>query len=252
MANRYLKEFCRSIIHCFKSSFLRIRTGKYIEIIEDQYRRRGFSGAIGCFDCRGSEWKNCPVAWQGAFKGKDKVPQVRMEVIADESLRIWHLLFCQPGSRNDLDILDASPLFHQTRFDHYPSTKPWINIDQFEIDWHYILTDGIYPRWKMFVQSYRDPKKREERSFSKHQEGVRKSVERVFGVLFQRFNILYMPCRLWRKSSMRDVVTACAILHNMVVEYRRATYVSQIRAPGIFSQQVPTFLERIQRPTTLI
>ena len=107
-----------------------------------------------------------------AFKGKEKVPTVRMEVIADENLHIWHLYFGQPGSRNDVNILDPSPLFHQIRSGRYPPTRPKIKIEGLQVDWHYFLPDGIYPRWKIFVQSYRDPKSKEEKSFSKRQEAV--------------------------------------------------------------------------------
>jgi hypothetical protein len=50
------------------------------------------------------------------------------------------------------------------------------------------------------------------------QEAVRKSVERVFGALFQRFNIIYQPSRLYDKVSKDDFIYTCFIIHNMVVE----------------------------------
>ena len=31
-----------------------------------------FQGCVGSWDCQNWEWKNCPVAWAGQFKGKGK------------------------------------------------------------------------------------------------------------------------------------------------------------------------------------
>jgi hypothetical protein len=36
-----------------------------------------------------------------------------------------------------------------------------------------------------------------------------------------RFKILKDPVRLWYKDSLNDVMTACIILHNMIVEDQR-------------------------------
>jgi Plant transposon protein len=66
--------------------------------------------------------------------------------------------------------------------------------------------NGVYPRWSRFVTSFRDPSGPQEHMFNSRQEAVRKSVQRVFGVLFQRFNILYQPSRLQYAESMRKVV----------------------------------------------
>jgi Plant transposon protein len=60
--------------------------------------------------------------------------------------------------------------------------------------------------------------------FCAQQEGARKAVERVFGVLFKRFHVLYRPSRLWHIEDMPAIVKTCVILHNMCVEERRMTY----------------------------
>jgi Plant transposon protein len=56
------------------------------------------------------------------------------------------------------------------------------------------------------------------------QEAVRKAVERVFAVLFQRFNIIYQPSHLFDKGNMEYDMYTCCILHNMAVESRRESY----------------------------
>ena len=48
--------------------------------------KRGTPGLLGSIDCSKWIWKNCPTAWHGQFKGKEKTPSVTVEVICDRSL----------------------------------------------------------------------------------------------------------------------------------------------------------------------
>jgi Plant transposon protein len=60
--------------------------------------------------------------------------------------------------------------------------------------------------------------------FANQQEAVRKAVERVFAVLFQRFNIIYQPSRIFDKGNMTNVMYTCCIIHNIVLGSRRERY----------------------------
>uniref|UniRef100_A0A0D3C5V5 Myb-like domain-containing protein n=1 Tax=Brassica oleracea var. oleracea TaxID=109376 RepID=A0A0D3C5V5_BRAOL len=60
--------------------------------------------------------------------------------------------------------------------------------------------------------------------FAKHQEAVRKDVERVFGVLQARFAIVKNPALFWDKAQTGKIMRACIILHNMIVEDERDGY----------------------------
>ena len=46
----------------------------------------------------------------------------------------------------------------------------------------------------------------------------RKDVERAFGVLQARFAIVYGPTRLFYSEMLQDIMKACVILHNMIIE----------------------------------
>jgi hypothetical protein len=50
------------------------------------------------------------VAWAGQFQDKDKEHSIVLEAVADQSLWIWHAFFGMPGSNNDVNVLDRSPL----------------------------------------------------------------------------------------------------------------------------------------------
>ena len=82
----------------------------------------------------------------------------------------------------------------------------------------YILANDIYPPWACFVQPIHEPIGEMKEHYTKCQEGVRKDVERVFGVLQARFEILKNPVRQWYLGTIEDIMLACIILHNMIIE----------------------------------
>lgn len=77
----------------------------------------------------------------------------------------------------------------------------------------------------MMVSTISEPEMEEDRVFSMRQEAVRKCVERLFGVLKSRFDILDRPGRLWYKEDMNTVLRACVIMHNMIVQVSKDEYV---------------------------
>lgn len=73
-------------------------------------------------------------------------------------------------------------------------------------------------------QSITSPQIRKHRLFAQYQEAVRKDVERAFGVLQARFAFLRRPCLIWDYEQMGQIMNACIIMHNMIVEDERETY----------------------------
>ncbi|CDF33411.1 unnamed protein product [Chondrus crispus] len=225
-ASLCLTEFCSAVVDGFRSEYLRQPTQEDLGRIERRFAAVGFPGCIGCLDCAGWDWRNCPKALQGAMIGKDGTPTLRMEVICDLDLWIWSFQFGLPGVLNDLNILEVSEHFSQVLNGRFPPVEPSYSIDGKVFNWFYYLTDGIYPCWKIFVKSLSTPSSRKEKLYCKLQEGVRKCVERVFGVLFRRFKLLYFACELWSVERMKTIAEAAVILHNQIVEARRDSYCS--------------------------
>ncbi|KAK2641819.1 hypothetical protein Ddye_023582 [Dipteronia dyeriana] len=54
--------------------------------------------------------------------------------------------------------------------------------------------------------------------FAMKQERCRKDGERAFRVLQSRFAIVVGPGRFWKKYVLHDIMTACIIIHNMIIE----------------------------------
>jgi Plant transposon protein len=49
-------------------------------------------------------------------------------------------------------------------------------------------------------------------------------VERAFDVLQTRFAIINNPVRIWCKETIGQIMRACVIMHNMIVENERDSY----------------------------
>ena len=67
------------------------------------------------------------------------------------------------------------------------------------------------------------------------QEAYQKDVERAFSVLQSHFAIVGGPARFWRKNVLHDIMTACIIMHNMIVEDER-----DFNAPIVDVREVTT------------
>ena len=71
------------------------------------------------------------------------------------------------------------PLFNEIRVGKWLPVRPNTNITGNVVDWYYFLTNGIYLRYRIFVQTVADARTRKEKLFCAQQEGVRKAVERI-------------------------------------------------------------------------
>ena len=63
-------------------------------------------------NCMHHEWKNCLVAWQYDYGDREGKESIILKVVADQGFHIWHIFFGLLGSKNDLNVLDRSPLIH--------------------------------------------------------------------------------------------------------------------------------------------
>ena len=86
----------------------------------------------------------------------------------------------------------------------------------------YYLADGIYPEWATFVKPIPVPMGRKSQHFVLQQAAECKDVERAFGVLQARFPIVRGTTRIWDQETLHDIMTACIIMHNMIIEDERS------------------------------
>ncbi|KAH9465918.1 hypothetical protein Pst134EA_033456 [Puccinia striiformis f. sp. tritici] len=180
-------------------------------------------------------WKNCPTAWAGQFTGKEKEPTIVLEAVATKDRWIWHSFFGTPGTNNDINILDQSPLFDRVLNGTSSMVQFELNGTQFNSG--YYLCDGIYPSWATFVKSIPNASDMATKHFNTVQEAVRKDIERAFGGLQSKWHILTRPIRFWYQGYIKSIVLCCIILHNMMVEEGVSDFVRD--SPS--TQALPSF-----------
>ncbi len=228
-------QFIKDITTMYGPLFLNRRpTSMELTAISKQYTEYGFPGCIGCVDCMKYVWKNCPYRKKGQFLNSkvSKLATIQCEAWCDKDLYCWSWFSGRPGTNNDLNVLSRSPLFNDIFNDWY---KPLLS-EPFRLRGSnqlrkkgYFLVDSIYPPWPYFVSIAvselfdRATKLR----FNNLQESERKDVERLFGVLQSRFEILR---RENRRTDINDIITignTCVILHNIIVRIKQYVNVDE-------------------------
>ena len=211
-----LRNFCRAIIDAFGAYYLRAPNESDVAQLLAEGERQGFPGKLGSIDCMHWEWRNCPTAWKGMFTGREKSLTMILEAVASNNLWIWHAFFGMPGSCNDINVLHRSSIFSQYMEGNTIPVN--FRVNGHDYDMGYYLADGIYPQWPAFVKSVRQPMEEKKRHFCKVQEGARKEIERAFGVLQARWAVIRGPAYGWDREAIREIMTACIIMHNMIIE----------------------------------
>jgi hypothetical protein len=92
---------------------------------------------------------------------------------------------------NDINVLHRSHLFDRLAQGDAPAVKYTLNGHNYDMG--YYLTDEIYPNWSIFVKTINAPASLKAKHFATAQEAQRKDVERAFGVLQARFQIVRQP-----------------------------------------------------------
>jgi hypothetical protein len=150
------------------------------------------------------------------YCGYIKEPTIILEVVTSNDLWIWYVFFGLPGSNNDINVLHKSHLFYKLVQGEAPSVQYTINKHNYEM-WYY-LVDGISPNWSIFVKTINALASLKAKHFGTAQEAQRKDVERAFGLLQARFQIVRQPTHLWDEATLWDIMSTCIIMHNMILQ----------------------------------
>ena len=218
-------KFDETIKSLYEKEYLRLPTKADLKGILKLHKKVHLvDGMFGSLDCMHTYWKNCPVAWQGSYKGKEKCPSIVLEAASDHNMWFWHAAYGFAGTLNDINILNLSPLlasFLDGSFHELESEVVPFDIAGMAFNMTFLLVDGIYPKYSRFVKGITEPIGRREKKFTQWQEAARKDIERAFGVLQQaKFQVLARPIHTMNLERIGKKVACCLILHNMCVSDR--------------------------------
>ena len=118
------------------------------------------------------KWKNCPTALPGQYAGRCRSPTIILETVADYDLWIWHAYFGMPGTNNDINVLESSPLFSNLAQGIAPPAN--YRIQGKEYDMGYYLADSIYPKWFTIVRTIHESRTAKKKYFVTKQESCQK------------------------------------------------------------------------------
>ncbi|XP_062188864.1 uncharacterized protein LOC133892159 [Phragmites australis] len=201
-----MRRFVRAIVEVFGDEYLRAPNEEDTARLLDMNQRRGFPGMLGSIDCIYWRWKNCPTAWS--------------------------------GSLNDINVLHRSHLLDNLAAGVAPKVHYSINGHYYTMG--YYLADGIYPEWATFVKPIQAPVGRKRQHFVVQQAAARKDVEQAFGVLQSRFPIVRGAARFWDQETLNDIMTACIIMHNMIIKDERPEGEVKYVYEGLGEDAVPS------------
>ena len=139
--------------------------------------------------------------------------------MADQETWIWYAFFGMPGSCNDINILKRLPLFTKLANGEMPEVEFQANGKTYNMG--YYLADEIFPKWSTFVKPLILPQGKKELDFHNAQAAPRKDVKRAFVILQAQFAIVRGPARFWDQETLWYIMTACVIMHNMIMENER-------------------------------
>ena len=101
-----------------------------------------------------------------------------------------------PGSHNDINVLQRSPIFARLAEGQGPQVNYSINVNDYTMS--YYLADVIYPTWAIFVKTIPEPQGNKNKYFAKAQEVVGRMSNEHLGLykltlpLFERWHVCGM------------------------------------------------------------
>lgn len=171
------------------------------------YAKAKFPRTIGAIDCTHIRIQSPGGEQAETFRNRKGWFSLNVQTVADVNLKVCNLETRWPGSTHDQTIFNASNICAQLEAGHF---KAFI-----------LVGDSGYKNTRYLATPFVDPATSLEMLYNESQIRTRVVVERSYGVWKRRFPCLAMGLRV-HLDITRDIITACAILHNMAIDRKDA------------------------------
>jgi hypothetical protein len=143
-----LRKFVVSVVAVFVPKYMRLPNEQDTARLFAIGASRGFPGMLRSIDCKHWSWKNYPTTWHAMYRGHKKEPTIILEAVASKDLWIWHAFFGMPGSHNDINMLQRSPIFARLAEGEGPQVNYNINRHDYSMGllssrWHIPITGNF-------------------------------------------------------------------------------------------------------------
>ena len=204
------------------------RKEEFYQTMKD-YARMGLHGAVGSMDATHISSFRIPASQANAHSSfKHNNPARSYNITVSRKGKILHSTSGFPGRWNDKTIVrydDFYSLIMENRIGddvffylyYKDPDNGEIKLQQYQGVW--IIVDNGYLNESITVPPSKSTMYKDESTWSKWLESVRKDVECAFGRLKGRFHILSMPSRLCEIEHMDNVWKTCCSLHNILFDH---------------------------------
>lgn len=213
--------------------FIRMpETKAELDVVHLPYAAEGFPGCLGSIDAVHVDWICCPAVERTNHTGKEKRPTRVYQCVASHSKKFLSVSRGFPGSQNDLFTSRRDKGIAAVNILPYIEGTPHSDyLHSFTYTLHteegketrkggYLLCDGGYHPWPCLVTAYKVPVTDDEQLWSRRQEGMRKDVECMFGILKKKFRILQAGVRNQTERNIDDIFLTCCCLYNLAHKHK--------------------------------
>ncbi|XP_010764908.1 putative nuclease HARBI1 [Notothenia coriiceps] len=159
-------------------------------------RHRAFRKAAGGLNCH-------------RYRNRKLFPSIILQAVCDHQGRFIDTYVGWPGSFHDCRMLRHSPLYRQAL---YPPPGQYILADR-----GYLCLQHPLP----LITPYRQPLQGVgPQRFNSHHSRARFIIERAFGMMKTRFRSIFLKALEVHHTFVPQVITACAIMHNICIRGR--------------------------------
>jgi len=173
--------------------------------------------------------RQCLTGMAGAYQSRKCKRGIVVEAVCDEDLWVWHLFVGAPGSLNDINVMQQSPLYLDVTGGRWPPRGTPFTIKGRTRTLPYYLVDGIYPRYEFLRSPHPKPSTEEQTTFNRLLEAIRQDVERLFGALMERIHVALQPGRYHSVSQLATKFTDICSPQKICVETPRSNVLRRRR-----------------------
>jgi len=141
----------------YQGSYLRPPSNDELKDILRRNAVRGVPGCIVSTDCTPWTWSACLKGLAGQYQGRGGQRTVVIETVCDANAYISHIYIGSPGSHNEMNVLNASPLFLDVKEGLWPPREFTSMVENRTRRLLHYLSDFGYPAYPIFVQPHPNP-----------------------------------------------------------------------------------------------